>query len=406
MNIEKVQSGKSWIGVIIIILLIAGGFWFFSYKKTPTATVPAVERGIYDLTIFSKGLAAAGITADQVGFSSFSPSGRYFMFTAFTYNTEPANTAYLLDTKTDTFRRLPGVPDRAIRDDRIMQLYDSVGVILYWLESGESKKYDISEAYYGILSPNGKQYLVNTANGIAIIDINSNTIENLTKNKYDGGYAWFSDNKRVLGFRSTGENLFEAGEGREVGVWNIEDGSFTSLSAPIDQKSIRMVEWIVPNKVARINAGWDDGSFDYLVDVTNGKTVSVGETSGALTGGIVVDEKRSLFAVVGGDDLSASGSRAFLYKGMEKKYDIQSLERGYFREDTEIVSEKELLYIRKNTNSTGTDKVELILLDLANGTETVLRELPLKTFTALTLASDYNTYIVSSDASFIIGTIK
>jgi hypothetical protein len=403
------RSGKNnWIGVIIIVVILIGAFFFVSRNKpleTPEPVVIPTMKSINEQPLFAQGLGAVNITADQIGFHAFSPKGTYFFFTTFKNGGNPANAAHLLKLSDNTIATLPGSPDRVIEDERVIQLYSQKGMTLYFTATGQSKTYDVGDNYgFGALSPDGKIYIVNTQEGIKKIDVDTGLVTSFTKAQYDGAYAWYADNNRVLGFKESGENLFEAGKGRTLGIWNMTTGDFTPLDAAITDKNIRMVQWVVPGAVARVNTGWDDGSHDYLINVDTKKTIDIGDTSGALMGGVVIDPFRGLFAVVGGDDQAMIGSKVMVYRGMEKIHET-TLEKGYFRQKAQIVDTNRLIYIRTRQGSTGTTAQQLVLLDLNTGTETVVKDLSAKEYVSLSMAPDHKTWVLSQGKSFILGTL-
>lgn len=404
---DRDHGKNNWIGVIIIIVILIGAFFFVSRKRQvviPENTVPT-STTVTSLPLFSVGLDAVDISADQIGYHSFSPNGRYFFFSVFKNGGTPANAAYLMNTTDGTIVSLPGTPDRRLEDNRVVQLSGTSGLTLYFFGTGETKVFDVGDNYgYGALSPNGKTYVVNTQDGIKKIDVESGLVTTFTSAQYDGAYAWYQDSTRILGFKESGENLFEAGKGRTLGVWNIATGDFTPLTTSIADKNIRLIRWVVPGVVANINTGWDDGSHDYLVNVDTKRVIDVGDTSGSLMGGVAMDPDRGLFAVVGGDDQSTIGSKVLLYRGMELEHELV-LPKGYFRQNVQIVDVDRLLYVRNQQGSKGITTQVLVLLDLDSGTETVLRELPARAYVSLSLSPDHTTWVLSQDKAFYTGTL-
>lgn len=404
------NSGKNnWVGVLIIIAIVVGIFFLVSGgKKNSVANVPAPasSKGVADLAVFKDGLAAAGIAGDTIGFHGFSPNGKYFFMSVFDEGATPANQPYLIKVSDGTVIKLPGLPERVIDDNRVVALYSDEGTVLYRIATGESATYDLGEnVFFGTLSPDGKTYIANTAQGLRKVDIASGIVTSFTKNQYDGAYAWSGDSNRILGFQQTNENLFEAGKGRRLGWWDMSTADFIPLETNIDSRVLRLIEWVVPGRVARVNAGWDDGSHDYLLDVENNRVIDIGDTSGSLMGGVVADETTGLFAVVGGDDAAEIGSKVLLYDGMEKKHEL-TLPTGYFRQSIQIVSQEQLIYLRKQWGTSGVTAQQLVSLDLVSGTETVLQELPATAYAYLSLSPDKKTWVLSTGATFMTGAIK
>lgn len=408
MIMEEQKAGaNNWIGVIIIVVILVGAFFFVSQKpQVNLPDRPVVSAIPLDtIPLFTDGLAAAGVTADRIGFHSFSPDGKYFFFSAFTEGSTPGNAAYLMTVSDGVVTKLPGFPERGFDDSRVLQLAGTNGITLYDPATKTSKSYDVgANAGFGALSPDGKTYAVNTQTGIKLINRDSGEITSLSTAQYDGAYAWYPDSTRILGYQESGENLFEAGKGRTLGVWNSETKSFTALTSSITDKNIRLIQWVVPGVVARVNTGWDDGSHDYLINVDTKKVIDVGDTSGALMGGVAIDSSRGLFAVVGGDDGSMIGSTVMVYRGMEREYEL-TLPKGYFRQNARIVSKDRLIYLRTKWNDTRAISQELVSLDMKTGTETVLRELLAQEYVSLSLSPDRTMWIISSGSSFITGAL-
>ncbi len=405
---NKTSGKNNWIGVIVILVIIIGAFFFVSSRKDDLADIPLIPstaKDVKELSLFTQGLAASGIDADTIGFHGFSPDGKYFFMSVFS-DPEDANTAYLVKVADGTVTKLPGLLERGINDNRYITLYSNEGVVIYYLETGEKRTFWLGENVHGgTLSPDGETFVANTDNGIKMVEVKTGVIKNYTHDQYDGAYAWFSDNLRVLGVEATDEKLTDgAGSARRVGIWDLMTGKFAPLTTTITEKTIRNLEWIVPDKIARVNAGWDDGSHDYIVDVEKGTTVDLGDTSGSLMGGVAVDSNRGLLALVGGDDLSPSGSKVVLYKGQDKKHEL-TLEKGYFRQNVHIVNDNTLIYLRRQMGEKGTTAQTLVTLDLSSGTETVLKEIEANAFAALSLARDHKTWVLSIGNEFYTGTI-
>ena len=171
---------------------------------------------------------------------------------------------------------------------------------------------------------------------------------------------------------------------------------------PFAEKNIRFVAWIVPEKIARINTGWDDGSHDYLYDIETKEVVDIGDTSASLMGGLVEDSTRGLFAVVGSGE-SPAESKVRLYKGLEE-IGTGTVSVAYYREGAALVDEDQLLYIRKKMGQIGVTEQALVLYSFIDNTETVLREIPVG-YSSLSLAPDHKSWVLSFGKEFIVGTL-
>lgn len=412
MNPSSVQKNRL---RAIAVLAIIGAALIFCFGYLQRKTMPAGQIAEVTLTnqpLFSGTLTEAGINADDIGFHDFSSDGKYFLFTTFSPVKNPANETRLLTLATGALAELPGLPERGFDDSRILQLFDvNRNLILYFTADGSSKTYALGENVFGgFLSPDGNTYLVNTAEGIKRIDLATDTITELSTSQYDGAYAWLSDNKRIIGYKESGENLFEAGKGRTLGVWDVTTGNFSPYTNTVFQeKNIRYIEWLIPNKVIRVNTGWDDGSHDFLIDVKTGKVADMGDTSGALFGGMAIDRALELFAVLNLEyNPPKHTARVTVYNGALAQIHNQVLPAGYQRESMHIVDRDTLLYIRKTIDmSKGyqVTKNELVKLAIPTATEAVIRELP-DAYTQVSLAPDHTTWVVSAGDRFISGKIK
>ncbi len=403
--IEQKKKSSGWIGVAIIFIVMIVAFIFTSGrdelldKEIPVATSQQLE----EITLFKRGLGSQGIIADDIGFHGFSPNEKLFFFSVFKEGAVPANSAYLLNITRNEVKKLPGMIERGIDDDRVIQLYSSEGMVLYWPEDETVSTYDVGDnVFFGSLSPDGLTYVVHTAEGIRKIDIANGEIDTVSTSAYDGAYAWFNDSTHLLGFRGTEASLFEAGKARELGVWNIKTKTFSTLATTITDKTMRMISWVIPDRVARVTTGWDDGSHDYLLDVKTNEVIDLGDTSGALMSGI--DTYDGLLAIVGGDDASELGSRVLLYKGMIKKGE-STLPKGYFRQDVTIVDDDRLIYTRNTVTEQRTTKREVVVFSFSSGKETVMSEIPLTGYSRLSFDRSSYTWVLSHGNQFITGVL-
>ena len=400
--------------LFVLVLVFINQFKARPFPENPEPRQAIVIPDISLLPIFSKGLVEAGVTIDNIGFHSFSKDGRYFLFSAFKEGPSPQNKAYLVDLNDNVVKELiGGSPVRDTTDGRVVELVGPEGLVLYDIKKGSAITYKVGEnVLSGSLSPNGNYYIVNTLEGLKLITIETASVSTLSNKQYGGAYGWFSDSKKILGFQETNENLMEAGKGRVLGIWNVYDKTFTSLgTVAIPRKDVRYIEWLVQDKIARVNTGWDDGSYDYLVNIETGAVLDVGETSGALMGGMATDGDLGIFAVVNPNftaNPQGTIQRASMYGADLKPIHSITLSGQYYRESVKIVNKDQLLYIRKGISTGGTYKItsqELVLLDLNTNAETILQVLPVSTFTALSLAPDHRTWVVSTDKTFITGKL-
>jgi hypothetical protein len=397
--------------LFIIFILIIGGSFFILRKGAdqiqPTDTPPiAAKVDLSNVPLFKDGLSKTGITIDNLGYHAFSPDGKYFIFTGIKQNDEMPAKTYLVDLSNGETTLLPGMMLGDFTDSRIVALSEGSDLVLYDIKSGTDIRIKNQENIFaGVLSPDGNTYVFDTLLGIRAYDLNTGMLVDISTSQYDGASAWYVDSQHMLGYHESGENLFEAGKGRILGVWNIRTKEFSPLlEGKIEQKSIRNVTWIVPDSIARVNAGWDDGSFDYLVDIHNDRVVDLGDTSSALMAGMRDDSARGYFAIVRGPVEEGVPVSATLYKGLDMVASVEIL-GGYSREYVQIVDKDHLLYLRKEIrNSGGISTVELVELNLTDGTETVIKTFS-KPFAILSLAPDYETWVVGAGNQFFFGKL-
>lgn len=407
-----VKSHNILVIILFALLIIIAGVFLITKKNSPSPefkNADSIEEiNISDLPIFKNGLEAEGIVLDELGYHTFSKDGKYFVFTGIKNSEETPTKTYLLNVKTGETTLLPGILLRGFEDNRIVSLFRGSNLVLYEIETANT--YSIptdGSVFSGTLSPDGKYYVFNTLGGIRRYNLENKITEIISEGQYDGATAWFDDSQRMLGFKENGVKIFDAGIERQLGTWNTEDKTFTPfITESIPPTSIRSATWVIPDKVARINTGWDDGSFDYILEIDTRKVVDLGDTSGALMGGIEEDDSLGLFSLINGYADVDNEIVASMYKGFAKIHSI-SLLTQYYRESLKIVDEDTLLYIRKHMDvKFRIDRVELVLLDLKTGTETTLQELPPAEYSRVSLYSDKNTWVLSSKNKFIIGKIK
>jgi|GEM_PF-3215665 len=403
---------KFWYSIVILILLGIGLYAFT--VRTPLGLPPKEAKlptDISTLPIFRDGLQSVGIELDNLGYHAFSPDGKYFIFTGINQKDEPPASTYLVDLKTGEARELPGIMLRGFEDSRIISLFEGTNLVLYDPASHTSETLPTDgNIYAGTLSPDGTKYVFDSLEGIKLYDRKTKEVSVISSSQYDGASTWLADNKRLLGFKDTGKSLLEAGNARQFGIWDIKAKTFSPLAeGNIPAGTVRNVTWIDPYTVARVNAGWDDGSYDYLYNMKSGEVLDLGDTSSALFGGLKEDPGRKFFVILRGEESPERPPSATLYKGMEKVASA-NLSTGYARENVQIIDENSLLYIRKRLSRTvGVDKADLVRLDIKTGTETVLREFPGATYASyiiVSLAPDHKTWVASSKDQFLIGSLS
>ena len=404
------KIGKIIIWAAAVAIIVLAGYFTRpgSVEKAADLTSDIPPEDISTLPIFKDGLSSSGIILDELGFHSFSPDGKYFIFTGIKDSDEIPAKTYLVNLSDREVKELPGIMLRGFEDPRVIALFSGKDLVLYDVKTGMTEKITTQDNIFaGDLSTDGNLYSFNTLNGIKVYDRNKKITESLSSSQYDGATAWFSDNTQMLGWKDTGKSIFEAGNARRLGIWDTAAKTFTPLaSGKIPEGPIRNATWLIPDKVARINTGWDDGSHDYLLDIKTGEVADLGETSSALMGGMTEDKSRGLFALINGYPDIDKEITASVWRGMEK-VSSTNLPSGYYRENVQIAEENTLLYIRKHIDETGSiDAVALVALDIRTGTETVLKDLAKDSYSRVSLYTDHKTWVLSSKNQFFTGRLE
>ncbi len=399
---------KKLFGILLIAVVVVGILLIVKDNTTPLIE-PIVSYDLSSLDVFSKPLSESGIRADSIGFTSFSPSGHYFMFVAFNEAMTLGNQTFVVDLSSGSIVNPEGVPQRGFTtaNGDTLELFTSNGLVLYDPKNdpvvpGKAIP-NSKEIFGGALSPNGNYFIMNGSDGVSLYDMHTKSVREIGGGKYDGAHVWFSDNARILGYRETDENLFEAGKGRELGIWNI-DGTFSKFPIEVPVHVIGLIEWVVPEKIARVNAGYDDGSFDYLINLEANTVASLGDTSGAIIGGIEVDVKNGVVGVLGAFEGSANYLKMFgsdgalLYK--------MTLDPLKLYKDLQIVSKDEVLYLESTVPSNGVGKDTLLVRhNLKTNQKSILKTFTDSNFVSLSLHPDHVTWIVSDGTAFSLGKL-
>ncbi len=365
------------------------------------------SQDISTLPIFTNGLITQGIELDEIGYHSFSPDGKYFVFTGIKdSDLIPAKT-YLVKLSTGEVVKLPGVLLRGFEDSRLVVLFKAKDLVLYNIATGESDNIATDgNIFAGALSPDGTKYVFNTLEGVMLYDRNTKKTVAISTTQYDGATAWLEDSNRVLGFKDNGKKIFDAGNGRELGIWDINSKTFSPLMPnTIPVGTIRNVTWVIPDTVARINTGWDDSSHDYLLNIKTGEIVDLGDTSSSLMGGMKDEPRMDLFALVRGYGDLDSTITASVYRGLDKTTSA-IIPSKYIRENLHIVDQDSVIYIRKHLSPTQTiDNTALIKLNFKTGAESVLKELEINVYNSLSLNIEQKIWVVSSKNKFFVGKL-
>jgi hypothetical protein len=400
------KKSIKWILVILAVLVVL----FIGYKyyggemlervgvSEDETLVPSIKFN-QKASIFNQDVSVLALGVDKVGYYlRLSPNDRYMMWGGLTDNPEePVNKFFVTDLMSDETWQIPGMPINTWDIDNLLITVTETGIVLNDLEKRTSEEVRESEIFFsGSVSPDGKKFAYNTNKGIRVLDLVTKKIDAVSAKQYDGAYAWLSDSVRILGYKENSkDNLFEAGKGRLLAIWDRQTKlADTDLGIDMPSSALRSIKWITPDQVALVNAGYDDGSFDYIVDLPNKFVTDLGETSGMLMGGVKLDEDLSLIGMVG-EEIDGPGELSPLNvaKIIDKTgatIHRKGFDDNYRREYVNIVDSNKVLYLRKGQMASS--MTEVILLDFRNGTEKVLA----------TLSDSANSLILSKDKKYWI----
>ena len=390
---------------VVVIVAVALGIVFITKAPVPQAPAPTVSfsEKLKSFPVFSQ-----PITADTIGFATISQDGKYFAYSTYTEGATPANQGHVVDLETGEDKALGAMLSRGFKNDNLLPLFRSNGFSLY--DASTKQEMFISSSEYvndAFIAPDNTLVATN-GGGFMIKNVRTGETKTLDTKPESSGWAWFSDSKRIVGFKENSENLYEAGHGRDLGIWNVETGTFTKIPVTFKVKTLRHAEWLVPDHVARINAGYDDGSHDYLINLDTNKVTDLGETSWALYGGLVVDQKLGLMAALasgGAGDCSAGECSAFIVDASGAITRI-TLPRDRHRSSLQIVSPTQLLYISRDLGEEGGYGTTYVTrYDVSTKQETRLQEVPDMNTVTLSLAPDKKTWIVGAGKQFIVGEL-
>lgn len=401
--------------LILTILALMVALGFFRNKDSQIINKPKHAIQINTKApIFINKASNLGISNDKyTGFFSVTPDGSKLVFSSIDRNNSTIGT-YLANLESGSIQTINGNLNSGWINNNLLMLAIDSNTVIHNFETNREFKMDLGGAIKnGSISPNSKLYIMSTQYGISVLDLDNGAINKISNSVYDGAYAWQSDNKHIIGYRDNGTKLPNGENARTLTVWNITDNSFVDLPIQVPIQEIKYVDWIVQNKVIRVNAGYDDNSHDYLINISENKIIDIGDTSGAIINS-KTDSNKGLLAMILPVSLNKNNyidvARIYDSTGNilhEVKFQKPTADYITQRESMHIVDENTLLYIRKSFNTTqqNESKNDLILLDMTTGTENVFRGLNTD-LDKVELLANKDTWIVSSPDQFYIGSIK
>ncbi|MCX7747072.1 MAG: hypothetical protein N2645_09310 [Clostridia bacterium] len=201
----------------------------------------------------------------------WSPKNKYIIFEALNSKSEAQadHSIIVADMTKGSFSKLGkgdmrGSPSWS-PDERMVAVSGSNGLYLYHLESGKTTK--ISEnGFMPNISPDQKK-VAYMKDGIWIFDVEKGTNKLLSKGQYNMAPNWFSDSKRIFFFRDTGKNLGDGAGNEQVMSILDTDSLSTKDIYPSKKGKFRSSKWLKEDHLLNIYAGWDDGHYDYILDL-------------------------------------------------------------------------------------------------------------------------------------------
>ena len=403
-----------WLSVLILVV-VAAVLVYTNWEDVRSVSDQVVEIEKSEIPKFNQKaviffffFAELNLGITKAGyFLKLSPNDKFLLWGGINDSAgESINKFFVTDLTTDATWEVPGNPINAWDKDELLITVTETGIVLNDLEKRTSEEVSEKEVFFsGSVSPDGRKFIYNTKKGIRVLDLATKKIDIVSTKQYDGAYAWFSDSIRILGYKENPlDNLFEAGKGRLLAVWDRQTKiADTDLGIDMPSSSLRSIKWITPDKVALVNAGYDDGSFDYIVDLQNKFVTDLGETSGMLMGGVKLDETLGMIGMVG-EEIDGPGELEPLSvaKTVDKTgvtLNRKAFDDNYMREYVNVVDGNKLLYLRKSGGSV--KMAEVILLDFRDSREKVLATIPDYTNNLL-LSKDKKYWIVTSAGTIMV----
>lgn len=370
---------------ILILILVAAAIFYGlrHFKSTPNVSEPTTEtpntKGFNEnANIFNVKVTTLGQGINKLGgFLELSPDERYIFFGGVFEEGEQFDHKILAaDLSDGRLWELPGSPIGEASANGLLATAEMDKIYINHLADDTFDTYtDADMTFSGSFSPDGTKFVYNSTDGIRLIDIGAKTTTEISHARYDGAYAWYADSNRILGFRENPlDNIFEAGKGRVLAIWDLAAKSYSDVPIDMPSSVLRRVRWMDEQAIALVNAGWDDGSFDYIVDLDRNFVTDLGDTSGMLMGGVALDADHDLIAMVGtevgGPGELESATVAKLVNETGTELGRKGFDDNYSREYAQVVNDHAIMYLRKGPFENQT--TDVVYLDFKKGTEDVL----------------------------------
>lgn len=284
-------------------------------KTTKEVVETVVQKELFEKTLEEYGLGIDTIFIPEL---FWSPGDKQLIFTGTKKNPKKDGdyAVILADTEKNTMIKLKDGMLRAkpswTTDESLTVFGTNEGLFLYKTSTADMKKIS-DKGYSPSVSPDNRK-IAYVNDGIWVYDIERQVSTQITKGKYDASPIWFSDNTRIFYFRDNDKNLGD-------GAGNQQVMSILDTSNPVKLKDVfvdrkgkfRSAQWLEDDKVIRINAGWDDGHFEYIADLAKNSLIDVGELYMGMPGETISYNKKA------GRVLKAANGLVELYDfGMKK----------------------------------------------------------------------------------------
>lgn len=149
-------------------------------------------------------------------------------------------------------------------------------IYLYQTETKTVQKLPVS-GYSPALNCNMEKIAYSKADGsIGIYTLSDGEATCLPENIKGFNPIWFSDNQRILLFKSTGENPHGL-DGSELHIICSVDVNLPAMIEGPGHKGVyRSMEWVVQDQLVAVYSGWDDGYYFGLFDLNTGELSEFG----------------------------------------------------------------------------------------------------------------------------------
>ena len=153
----------------------------------------------------------------------------------------------------------------------------SDALILYHIGRDEKEKIS-DDAYYGAFSDDGSKLAYTKRNdGLYIYNIYNGARERISKENDAHWPLWYSANENIFYFTDLGIALGD-GAGYKQGLGRINTVTKEKeILIPEESGKYRRASWMIQDKVIYVMAGWDDGFYDRIIDLEEGRVIEVGE---------------------------------------------------------------------------------------------------------------------------------